>query len=225
VIDGIGSASVLTPDEPSRSTLLSEGNFVTLALSRPAIAALVPDFSSAFGRPISNDNAALRLLIKYLGIVETGSELESREIARSVSTHIFDLVALALGAQGDNAEIARQRGAKAARLHAIRSDILEALGNSGLSTEGIAARHGISSRYVRKLFEEDGSTFASFVLGERLARAQRMLMDHRYAHLNIAQIAHENGFGDISNFNRVFRRRFEARPSDFREAARLKWRE
>jgi AraC-like DNA-binding protein len=50
-------------------------------------------------------------------------------------------------------------------------------------------------------------------------------MDRRYAHLNIQQIAHENGFGDISNFNRVFRRRFQATPSDFRDAARRIWRE
>jgi AraC-like DNA-binding protein len=225
VIDGIGSASVLTPDEPSASTLLCDGNFITLALSRPRIAALVPDFSSAFGRPISSSDPALRLLIRYLDIVGAGRELESPEIAHSVSTHIFDLVALALGTRGDSAEIARQRGGRAARLHAIRSDILEKLGRSDLSTEAIAARHGISSRYVRKLFEEDGSSFSSFVLAERLARAQRMLMDRRYAHLNIQQIAHENGFGDISNFNRVFRRRFQATPSDFRDAARRIWRE
>jgi AraC-like DNA-binding protein len=52
-----------------------------------------------------------------------------------------------------------------------------------------------------------------------------MLIDRRYAHLNIAQIAHESGFGDVSYFNRAFRRHFGAKPSDFREAARLAWQE
>jgi AraC-like DNA-binding protein len=51
-----------------------------------------------------------------------------------------------------------------------------------------------------------------------------MLIDRRHAHLNIAQIAHESGFGDVSYFNRAFRRHFGAKPSDFREAARLTWR-
>jgi AraC-like DNA-binding protein len=51
-----------------------------------------------------------------------------------------------------------------------------------------------------------------------------MLIDRRYAHLNIAQIADESGFGDVSYFNRAFRRQFGAKPSDFREAARLAWR-
>ena len=57
------------------------------------------------------------------------------------------------------------------------------------AVQGIAARHGISPRYVRKLFEEDGSSFSAFVLCERVAKAHRMLIDRRYAHLNIAQIA------------------------------------
>jgi AraC-like DNA-binding protein len=76
---------------------------------------------------------------------------------------------------------------------------------------------------VRKLFEEEGSSFSSFVLAERLRAVRRMLVDRRYVHLNIAQIAHESGFGDVSYFNRAFRRHFGATPSDVREAARREW--
>jgi AraC-like DNA-binding protein len=225
LISGVGSASVLTPSEPSTSTLLTEASFVTLALSRPTIAALAPDYSQAFGRSVPSSNAALGLLVRYLDVVRAGDELTNPAIGQSVSDHIVDLAALALGARGDYAEMARQRGAKAARLAAIRSDILRTIGRNDLSTELIAARHGISPRYVRKLFEGDGSSFSAFVLTERVVKAHRMLIDRRYAHLNIAQIAHESGFGDISYFNRAFRRHFGATPSDFREAARLAWRE
>ena len=225
LIDGIGSASVLTPSDPSTSTMITHGSFVTLALSRPMISALAPDYSQAFGRPIPSSSAALGLLIRYLDVVRAGDELTNPAIGQSVSDHIIDLAALALGTRGDYAELARQRGAKAARLAAIRSDILRTIGHSDLSTELIAARHGISPRYVRKLFEEDGSSFSSFVLTERVAKAHRMLIDRRYAHLNIAQIAHESGFGDVSYFNRAFRRHFGATPSDFRETARLAWRQ
>jgi AraC-like DNA-binding protein len=223
LIAGIGSASVLSANAPSISTLQSAGSFVTLALSRPAIAALVPDYASAFGRPILRDNPALRVLTRYLDIVRAGDETMGPELAYSVSQHILDLAALALGARGDSADIARQRGVKAARLEAIRSDILERLGDADLSAESLAAHHGISARYVRKLFEQEGSSFSSFVLAERLRRVRRMLADRRYAHLNIAQVAHENGFGDVSYFNRAFRRHFGATPSDVREDARRQW--
>ena len=50
-----------------------------------------------------------------------------------------------------------------------------------------------------------------------------MLVDRRCAHLNIGQIAHESGFGDVSYFNRAFRRHFGATRSDVREAARREW--
>jgi AraC-like DNA-binding protein len=225
LISGVGSASVLTPSDPSTSTMLTHGSFVTLALTRSTIASLAPDYSQAFGRPIPSSSAALGLLIRYLDVVRAGDELTNPAIGQVVSDHIIDLAALALGARGDYAEIARQRGAKAARLSAIRSDILRTLARNDLSTELIAARHGISPRYVRKLFEEDGSSFSAFVLSERVVKAHRMLIDRRHAHLNIAQIAHESGFGDVSYFNRAFRRHFGAKPSDFREAARLAWRE
>ncbi|MCP4618128.1 MAG: AraC family transcriptional regulator [Bradyrhizobium sp.] len=216
LIGGVGSASVLAGTDPSVSTLSTDGSFITLALSRPAIAELAPDFASAFGKPIPSDDPALRLLIKYLDAVMAADELAHPHVARSVSSHILDLVALALGARGDKAEAALG-GAKAARLKALKSDVTSMLGNGELSSELIAGRHGISSRYVRKLFEQEGTSFTSFVLGERLTRVRRMLGDSRYAHLTIAQLAHACGFNDISYFNRAFRRHFGATPTDARE--------
>ncbi|WP_167561322.1 helix-turn-helix domain-containing protein [Bradyrhizobium sp. AS23.2] len=224
LISGIGSASVIAPLDPSTSTMLTEGSFVTLLLPLPVIARRAPHYTQAFGQPIPSSNTALRLLTRYVDIVADGSAIDPA-IARSVSEHMLDLAALALGAHGDYAELARSRGGTAARLTAIKSDILKALGDSALSTEAIAIRHGISPRYVRKLFEQDGSSFSAFVVAERLAKAHRMLVDQSFGHLNIAQIAHESGFGDVSYFNRAFRRHFGSRPSDFREAAKCVWRE
>ncbi len=225
LISGIGSASVIAPLDSSTSTMLTEGSFVTLLLPLPMIARRAPHYTQAFGRSIPSSNAALRLLTSYVDIITADGSAADPAIARSVSEHMLDLAALALGAHGDYAEFARVRGGTAARLTAIKSDILKALGDSELSTEAIAIRHGISPRYVRKLFEQDGSSFSAFVLAERLAKAHRMLVDQSSGHLNIAQIAHESGFGDVSYFNRAFRRHFGSPPSDFREAAKSVWRE
>ncbi|MFX5656368.1 helix-turn-helix transcriptional regulator, partial [Acinetobacter baumannii] len=88
-----------------------------------------------------------------------------------------------------------------------------------LSVETIAARHGISERYVRKLFEADGTSFSHFLQAQRLTRARRLLTDPRVAGRPIGMIAYDVGFGDLSYFNRCFRRRFGATPSDIRRAA------
>jgi AraC-like DNA-binding protein len=219
LIGGVGSASVVSAADPSVSTLHTNGSFITLALARPAIAELAPNFTAAFGKPIPEHNTALRLLIKYIDAVLVADELADADLARSASTHILDLVSLALGARGDHAETARI-GAKAARLRALKSDIVAMLGRNDLSSEIVAGRHGISARYVRKLFEQEGTSFTHFLLNERLTRVSRLLRDPRHAHLTIAQIAHYSGFNDISYFNRVFRRHFGATPSDFREGER-----
>jgi AraC-like DNA-binding protein len=76
----------------------------------------------------------------------------------------------------------------------------------------------VSARYIHKLFEGEGTTLSKFVLGQRLARVHRMLTDPGRADLTIGTIAYQAGFGDLSTFNREFRRHFGATPSDVRAA-------
>jgi AraC-like DNA-binding protein len=98
--------------------------------------------------------------------------------------------------------------------------IMQNLGSSELSIGAVAARHRITPRYVRMLFERAGTSFSEFVLGNRLARAHRMLCDPRQAGRTISAIAYECGFGDLSYFGRTFRRQFGATPSDVRNETR-----
>jgi transcriptional regulator GlxA family with amidase domain len=116
------------------------------------------------------------------------------------------------------AELAKERGLRAARLRAIKDDITARLGEPGLSLDGVALRHRVSPRYVQKLFETEGTSFSDFVRAGRLARAHRMLRDPRIAHMSISTIAYDCGFGDITAFNRTFRRHYSASPSDVRHS-------
>ena len=84
----------------------------------------------------------------------------------------------------------------------------------------MSARHRLSPRYIRKLFEGENMSLSKFVLDERLTRVHRMLVDPRHADRTITDIVLGVGFGDVSTFNREFRRRFKVTPSDVRAAAR-----
>jgi AraC-like DNA-binding protein len=75
-------------------------------------------------------------------------------------------------------------------------------------------------RYLQRLFEDAGTTFTDFVLGERLSRAHRMLTNARYADRAIGTVAIDSGFSHLSYFNRAFRARFGASPSDIRAQTR-----
>ena len=83
----------------------------------------------------------------------------------------------------------------------------------------MAARHRLSPRSVQLLFELEELTFSQFVLEQRLARAHRMLSDPRRAGSTVSTIALAAGFGDLSYFNRSFRRRYGAAPSELRAAS------
>ncbi|WP_130222950.1 AraC family transcriptional regulator [Bradyrhizobium sp. Leo121] len=219
IVGRAGSGVVLSATDPSVSTMHCHGSFLTIALPRPDLAALVPDLGAAYARQIPPDNDALRLLIRYVEALRQGGPAEAPGLMRTAATHVIDLAALAIGATQDFAEAARGRGLRAARLEAVKADIEDNLGRPDLDIVAIAQRQGISPSYIRKLFEAEGTSFSAFVLEQRLARAYRMLKDLRFADRAIGAIAFQVGFGDLSYFNRTFRRAYGLTPSDVRAMA------
>src|SRR5262249_26071346 len=157
------------------------------------------------------DNEALKLLTGYLRIMMHESlPLATSELRHRVVTHVHDLVALTIGATRDSAAIAADRGVRAARLAAIKADVVARLDRRDLDLVAVAARQRVTPRYVQLLFEGEGTTFSQFVLEQRLARAHGMLISPRHARWTISAIALAAGFGDLSYFNRSFRRRYGA---------------
>jgi AraC-like DNA-binding protein len=214
-----GEAIVLTGSAPAFLRVPTYGKYINLRVPLRALSPLVAGLDAAYGRAIPADNQALRLLSRYIGILEGTEGLSAADLRRQAITHIHDLMALAIGATRDAAEVAICRGVRAARLRAIKQDIANQLDQANLSVAVIAARHLVQPRYVQRLFESEGTTFTEYVLTQRLARARRLLCDPRYADHKISSIAFDAGFGDLSYFNRVFRRRYGAAPSEFRTAA------
>ncbi len=142
--------------------------------------------------------------------------------AEQCATHVRDLALMALGATREAAEVAAGRGVRTARLKAIKADVERHLTAPDLTADGVASRHGISPRYLRSLFESEGTSFGDFVAVRRLALAHRMLSDPRTAGNSIASIAMSAGFGDLSWFNTRFRRAYGMSPKDVRALARLR---
>jgi AraC-like DNA-binding protein len=217
---GRGQAIVLTVAQPASFRVPKLGYYINLRVPVHCLSPLIADLDAAYGRPIPAENPALQLLTRYVGILEEAGTFAFPELRRQAVTHIHDLIALAIGATRDGAEIAKSRGARAARLHAIKEDIANSLDQPDLSVATIAARHRINPRWVQRLFESEGTTFTEYVVAQRLARAHRLLADPLYANQKVSTIALDTGFGDLSYFNRAFRRRYGSTPSELRAAAR-----
>lgn len=182
-----------------------------------AIAPMVGDVSAAVQRRIPANTDALLLLRPYMRAIQVCGN--TPEVQRIMASHVHDLIVLLLGTARAAAEVAQTRGVRAARLRGIKDDIAVNLEHGDVSIGAIAARHRVTPRTVQKLFEHDGTTFTEHVLEQRLALAHRILSDPKRAAEKIAVVAFTAGFGDVSYFYRVFRRRYGMLPTDVRAQA------
>jgi AraC-like DNA-binding protein len=188
--------------------------FLGLRVSRRLLAPLVCGLDDRTMRVVPAGTEPLRLLIGYAHLIADTPGNISAETTGAVAAHLRDLIALALGAAPNAAAAAASL--RVARLEAIKSDIVGRLGSGDLTVTTVAARHRVTPRYIHKLFESGGTTFTRFVLAQRLEHAYGMLRNPRLSARSISAIAYDTGFGDLSYFNRTFRRRYGATPSDIR---------
>ena len=216
-----GEAVLVSWTEPSRLTHLPPGDALALRFPRARLAPLLRAPDARYMQVIPGGTEALGLLTRYVALASDGPTTAGPELQRLMSAHIYDLMTVLIGATPDAAEMAQAGGLRAARLHAIKEDIERSLDEPGLCVAMLAARHRCTPRCVQRLFEAEGTTFTAYVVSWRLARAQRMLTDLRFAEEKISTVAYSCGFGDVSYFNRMFRRHYGLAPSDVRAQARL----
>jgi AraC-like DNA-binding protein len=162
---------------------------------------------------VVGNSPALRLLTGYLTALGACPAPADPVLADAVVGHLIELIGLSLGRAPHDPAPAAGRAVRVARLAALKADIARHLGDPELSVAAVAARHGISPRYVHKLFEGDGRTYSQVVLEARLERARR---DLRSSTRTVSAIAGAAGFGDLSYFNRTFRRRYGMTPTEAR---------
>jgi AraC-like DNA-binding protein len=213
-----GDGDVLLGDlsRPWQSDMAPFQRVTGLVVQHEVLLALVPNAEDLAARPLPASPAIVSLLAGTLDLAtQLGADLDL--LARdAVARHLIDLVALVLGARGDTAELARGRGLAAAQLMVMKRYVMDQLSDPKLSVRDVAARHGVSVRYVQQLFERSGTTFTKFLSEQRLLSAYQRLTNALLRAATVTQIASDCGFGDVSTFNRAFRRRFGATPSDIR---------
>ncbi|WP_108946125.1 DNA-3-methyladenine glycosylase 2 family protein [Shewanella halifaxensis] len=92
-------------------------------------------------------------------------------------------------------------------------------GQGGQSIEDLATRLGISSRYLRKLFQDKlGTSVKSYAQYQQLMLAKQLLHQTK---LTITQVAFAAGFNSIRRFNEVFQQTLQLTPSHLRKTANI----
>jgi AraC-like DNA-binding protein len=174
--------------------------------------------------PASFDFAAARIsddpFVGHL-IAETARTLNSTALMASENDSVrlfevmIDLTALSLSRQS-RAQVAEAANFADATALALQHAVHNRLRQPSLSAAAVAAVVGISERYVHKLFERTGSTFAHYVIDRRLDGAAGDLRNPAMAARTAGAIAFDWGFSDLSHFTRRFKQRFGCTPGEWR---------
>lgn len=208
-----GSAAVLPLDR--RWSVQSEDSQWTMALQfkRSLLAPLVGNLDDIAPDHVGRTQPAHQLLFDYLMSLlrmETPASL-----APLASRHIADILAEAFKTgRGDHPS----PGVRAARLAGLKQHINRNLLDPALSAGQVSRTFGISDRYIRQLFAEDGTSFSDYVAERRLAYVHSCLCDRRQMLRRIADIVFEAGFTEPSTFYRQFRVRYGRTPAEVRQA-------
>ncbi|MFK8253616.1 AraC family transcriptional regulator [Ancylobacter terrae] len=184
-------------------------------LDRARLDAMVPRIAARPLRVIPRSAPNVALFAGYANLV-CGNPPADEASARAASDHLYQLAALVLGECPDAISI--RRGVGASRLALVKQDILSRLRDPELDIAAVARRQRVTPRYIQRLFGAEGTTFSDFLREARLDCAFRALA-RAGGGPSIAAIAFDAGFGDLSSFNRAFRRRYGRTPSEVRGEA------
>lgn len=97
------------------------------------------------------------------------------------------------------------------RIHKVLSKIHQ---EPAVSIRGLATLVRLSSSRLGHLFKiETGLELRHFLLEARIEKAAELLRD---TDMQIKEISHTVGYHHVPSFDRVFRRRFQVSPADYR---------
>lgn len=212
-----GDAIFLRGNERSTIRSRDRARFTNISVPVDDLAPMLDSGRDLSMTVVSRQSDLLDLLLGYVRLVHARQVPLPEEPGRIAAGHIRDLMAAMIGKNPGTGTADYERvGVRAARLQAVKTEVGRHLCEPGLCVDRIAMSHGISPRYVRKLFQEEQTTFSDYVLTQRLDRSLMLLRNPANAVSTIASIAHDCGFNDLSYFNRTFRRRYGLTPTDFR---------
>lgn len=107
-------------------------------------------------------------------------------------------------------------GAAAAKLPQVMAFIDAHLADERLTPDTIARANYVSTRYLYRLFEAEGTGVAEWIRHRRLERCRRDLRDPALAEVPVARIALQWGFRNPEPFSRAFRAAYGCAPGAYR---------
>ncbi|MFF4115833.1 AraC-like ligand-binding domain-containing protein [Streptomyces sp. NPDC001714] len=204
---------------PFRATFPDRFRLKIFAVPRPLLELAEADVRQLTGRAIHPGDGLPALLGPLLERLADTSASYATPTAERLAASVIDLVA-ATAADQVGADPADLRGADGVLLLRIRTYIRWHLSDPGLTPTVIARVHGISVRYLHRLFQTEGTTVCQWIRDLRLRECRRELAARPSGSVNLGQVARRWGFSGAAGFGKAFRGSFGLSPTDWLDRVR-----
>ena len=167
---------------------------------------------------MGNGTAAERIFFALLkSTAEAMNDLTTDQL-RPVELSVTEFLITCLASEGGPIARGGLGGARAMHLHRICQTVETMLSDPNLTLERVAGEHGVSPRYLQKLFSSADDTFSHYVRARRLERCHADLTSPICAQLSISDICFRWGFNGSAHFSRAFREAYGVSPRDHRRS-------
>lgn len=211
-----GDIAIYDATRPHRLGFRGDWAEVVLSVPRPLLQAQVPRTELCTARKLSQTSPLACILNDAMRSWMRQFLSMDAQAMPALMQHASVLLGLAFSAEGIMPPESKSRSAA---LDRVKAFVEHHLSHPALGSDFVAQGTGLSTRYINRLFEAEGTSLMRHVLETRLARCRQELADPRFATLGITEVAMRWGFNNLSHFSRSFHARFDVSPSTWRRCA------
>ncbi|MFF4779328.1 helix-turn-helix domain-containing protein [Microtetraspora fusca] len=199
---------------PFRTTFPEHFRLKIFVVPRGLLARSEADLRQLTARAVRPSGGLPALLAPLLERLADTSDGYATPMAERLAATVIDLVAATAAAQlgEDPAELP---GADRVLLLRIKTFVRWHLSDPGLTPQVIADAHGISVRYLHRLFEAGDTTLCRWIRELRLQECRRELAARAPGSVGLGQVARRWGFTSPARFSKAFRSSFGLSPTDW----------
>ncbi|MER5183102.1 helix-turn-helix domain-containing protein [Streptomyces sp. NPDC002896] len=211
---GPGDVAFFETVRPFRSRFSQQFQLKIFAVPRGLLGQPEAVLSRITARPLRPVTGLAAVLSPFMSRLADTSESYSGPVAERLAGSAVDLLAATVAEQL-GVEQTSLPGADRVLLLRVQRFIRWHLAEPGLTPGVIARAHGISVRYLHRLFEQEGTTVGRWILELRLDECRRELAAFDAQGGSVGSVARRWGFTGTAHFGRAFRREHGMSPTEW----------
>jgi AraC-like DNA-binding protein len=152
----------------------------------------------------------------HAGLVNLMDAASGTDNEAFMSDYLFDFVAMVFGPDPSEITISQFRN-RQSRMRFVQDVVDRNLSQHEFNVEQLSGLVGLSRRQLQREFHCEGTNFTRYLRDRRLKHlvAAKVRSDRLGLGKSLSELAQTSGFCDQAHFNRVFREKYAASPSEY----------